>query len=266
MFGGWSSYPVDSSRSSAVCQIFKYKGPLTFPKYSASAVSQSPSSSDSAFAIPDGERDFYTYFAKIKRATDVTPQHLDVLNVSVSYDVPVEELVGGKEWLPRDDDSEIWIERKRELLIENDTAYQVMARIRKDVKLGHMYKFFHALEMVTPYYGMPDECAAYEVEQASRAGEDAEQQKLRLKKREEEAEGAASMMDIDSPSPPSNDNGKRPASEEAVGTAKKDRASPESEIVPEDKKEEKFSMPERFRDDLVKNFVEPICWGHGVRV
>ncbi|KAI5850603.1 hypothetical protein BZA05DRAFT_374232 [Tricharina praecox] len=243
MFGSWSSYPVgDGSRSAVICQIFKYKGPLTFPEYSASAVSQessssSSSSSESTFAVPDGERNFYTYFAKIKRATDVTPQHLDVLNLSVSYDVPVEDLVGGKEWLPKDEDDEIWAERKRELLIENDTAYQVMARIRRDIKLGHMYKFFQALEMVTPYYGMPDE-----------------------------SEAAASMMDIDSPSPPSNDNGKRPASEEAAGTAKKDRASPESDPSPEGKKEEKFSMPERFRDDLVKNFVEPICWGHGVRV
>jgi len=262
MFGTWASFPVgEGSCSSAICQIFKYKGPLAFPEYSASAVSRSSSSSDSPFAVPDGERNFYTYFAKIKRITDVTPQHLDVLNLSVSYDVPVEDLVGGKEWLPKDEDDEIWAERKRELLIENDTAYQVMARIRRDIKLGHMFRFFQALEMVTPYYGTPDECAAYEAEQAGKGEEDAEQQEL-TQKREEEA---ASMMDIDSPSPPSNDNGKRPASEEASGTAKKDRASPESDTTLEGKKEEKVLMPERFRDDLVRSFVEPICWGHGVR-
>jgi hypothetical protein len=250
MFGNWSAYPVGTGVA-ATSQIYKYKGPLTFPGYSSAPPTKA---TDPTFTLPAGERSFHSYFAKIRRATDVTPQHLDVLNFSVSYDVPVEELVGGTEWIPRGGDGdEIWAERERELLIENSVANEVMARLRRDVKLGHMYKFFQAVEMVAPYYGTPEECAAYAAEQ-SKKYEDEEQAKKR---------DAVDQMEIDSPSP--NDNGKRPAAEEAAGTAKKDRASPESEDKPE-KKEEKFSMPERFRDDLVKNFLEPICWGHGVRV
>lgn len=217
--------------------------------------------------MPEGERSFYSYFAKIRRATDVTPQHLDLLNLSVSYDVPVEELVGGStEWIPRDGDGdETWAERQRELLIENSVANEVMARIRRDVKLGHMYKFFQSLEMVAPYYGTPEECVEYAAEQLKK---EEEGQRDQHKKQHEAVASAVDKMEIDD-SPVPNDNGKRPASEEAAGTAKKDRASPESDAddLPDKvKKEDTFSMPERFRDDLVKNFVEPICWGHGVRV
>lgn len=248
MFGNWSSLPV-SSGPDGVSQIYKYKGPLVFPGYNPASPPSDPS-----FAIPPGERSFYSYFAKVRRATDVTRHHLDVLNVSVSHNVSVQDLVGGSEWLPKEDDK-IWAERQTELLIENHVANEVMARLRRDVKLGHMFKFFQSLEMVLPYYGTTEECAAAEMEK--------EKEKERQRKQDDQVD----KMDIDSADSPSNDNGKRPASGEATGShhaAKKDRASPESEL--QEKKEDKFSMPERFRDDLVKNFVEPICWGHGVRV
>ncbi|KAF8241631.1 hypothetical protein K440DRAFT_622806 [Wilcoxina mikolae CBS 423.85] len=253
MFGNWSSLPATSGPD-GVPQIYKYKGPLIFPGYNPASPPSDPS-----FTIPPGERSFYSYFAKVRRATDVTRHHLDVLNVSVSHNVPVTDLVGGSaEWLPNDDDDKIWNERQTELLIENHVANEVMARVRRDVKLGHMYKFFQSLEMVLPYYGTPEECAAAEMEK---------EKERQQQQRKQEEEGGNDKMDIDSADSPSNDNGKRPASGEASGshhTAKKDRASPESEL--QEKKEDKFSMPERFRDDLVKNFIEPICWGHGVRV
>ncbi|KAI5783474.1 hypothetical protein FPQ18DRAFT_419152, partial [Pyronema domesticum] len=244
MFGNWSSLPISHGPDGqpVLSQIYKYKGPLSFPGYGAST-----SKSDPTFPCPANERSFYSYFAKVKRATDVTREHLDLLNVSVEYNVPVQDLVGGTEWLPKDDD-EIWAEREKELLIENNVATEVMARIRRDVKLGHMYKFFQSLEMVLPYYGTPEECAA-------------EEEKLKA-----QGTDGADKMDIDGGDP--NDNGKRPAVGEASGdhAAKKDKTDAEEETEDTQKKEEKFSMPERFRDDLVKNFVEPICWGHGVRL
>lgn len=269
MFGNWSAIPV-SGTAEGLTQIQKYSGPLTFPRYTTK-----PSSAQTPLRVPANadSRSIYAYFAAIKRATDVTQEHLDVLNVSVEYDVDVEQLLDGTDaWFPVDSD-EVWSERKRELEIENTVANEVMGRIRRDVKLGHMYKFFQSVEMVAPYYGTPEEVVA---EAAKKAAED-----LNPKSKETvltigspSPANDVDKMEIDSTEPESNGNGKRPASEPALGTAKRDRATPETDpIAPLDgeailktKKKEKFSMPERFRDDLVKNFVEPICWGHGVRV
>ena len=276
MFGSWSSLPIPDG--GPVSQIYKYKGPLTFPAYSPA----SPPPPDPAFTVPPDEQSFYKYFAKVRRATDVTREHLDVLNVSVAYDVPVQDMLGssgasGAQWLPSDGDGgdgvrdETWAERRRELLIDNDVASEVMGRLRRDVKLGHMYKFFQSLEMVLPYYGTPAECAAYAAEQLAEQQQQQQQQQQQNDQHEHHEQHTpqhadSSAMDIDSPDS-HNEHGKRPAAAEIPHLAKKDRASPESDpAASADRRDDRFSMPERFRDDMIKNFIEPICWGHGVRV
>jgi hypothetical protein len=51
-----------------------------------------------------------------------------------------------------------------------------------------------------------------------------------------------------------------------MGEAAKDENASKEDEKEKDEEETKFDMPERFREELIKNFIEPICWGYGVRV
>lgn len=257
--GNWNSINISGSSSS---HIKRHAGPLTFPTYK-----RSPPKSDPTFTPPSSERSFYNYFSKLRHATDVTTQHLDLLNVSVENDVPITVMLGrctsnscggsgdesaveeeGKKWLPPPNDA-TWVERQRELSIENEVAVEVLCRTRRDISVGYMFRFFQAVEMVRVYYKLPTPIVG---------------------PLPEDRTNVAIL-----PSPSSSEtlpiiNRKRPAGDEALGIEKKGRGSPPSdtddECVSDDDDESTFSMPERFREELIASFVEPICWGYGVKV
>lgn len=217
-----------------------FTGPKIFPRYSSSQTS------NSSFTVPSQERSFYTFFGKIKKATEVTAEHLNALGVSVEYDVPVEKLLpgDGASFVPADDDR-IFSERKRELLIQNDDALEALARRRKDIKLGHMYRFYQGVDLVKTYY--PTEPPSDPLTPMSSGDEAGKSGK---RKAEEVVEGGME---------------KRGKPEESSITT----AATPSESPNMDEEEDgggKFGMPEKFREELVKNFIEPICWGYGVRI
>jgi hypothetical protein len=190
MFGNWALGPRNQA---GLSNIKRHTGPLSFPPYHVPA-------GVTPFSYPAAERSFTHFFAKIKRATDLTPEHLASLGVVLHDDVPWEQLFpttpddgyGEKQQAEE-------AERERELALDNETAFQVLARERRDVKLGHMYRFFQALELVEPYYDVSD-----------------------------------------------------PGSTPAEGEKEKDN-------------DDDFSLPERFREDLVQNFIDPLCWQWGLR-
>ncbi|KAG0643748.1 hypothetical protein HOY80DRAFT_944538 [Tuber brumale] len=247
MFCSWATVAatpilgLDGSPSNApeIKPPVPFTGPKIFPRYSP------PQTSNSSFIAPPQERSFYTFFGKIKKATEVTPEHLNALGVSVEYDVPVEKLLpgGGAGFIPVDDDK-IFSERRRELLIPNDDAVEALARRRKDIKLGHMYRFYQGVEMVKTYY--PTEPPSDPLTPMSSGDEAGKNGK---RKAEEVAEGGV---------------GKKGKPEEPSTTATTLLSGcPE---VGEEEDGRKFAMPEKFREELVKNFIEPICWGYGVRI
>lgn len=311
MFGNWASIAIPTRPGEVLGAgppgVTKYTGPLTFPGYRATRPA------NASFDVPDDDpaNSFYAYFAKIRRATDVTKTHLDVLNVSVEHDVDIADMLGaggggaragveaaaaaaggegkwegeGKEgpakWIPTDDDA-VFSERKRELLIENRTAYEALSRTRRDIKLGHMYRFFQSVELVGGYYGTSEDAREAEEKKAKEEEEKAEEEAKKQAAAEIEMSSSSFggdgggrvdvvMMDDDDPC---GSPCKRKADEQAQPAAveKKGRPDDDNEDKPADKEDKdkptdtKFSMPEKFREDLVKGFVEPLCWGYGVRI
>ncbi|PWW77182.1 hypothetical protein C7212DRAFT_357029 [Tuber magnatum] len=247
MFCNWAtvaSTPIrglDGSQFSAptIKPPVPFTGPKIFPRYS------SPQTSISGFTAPPQERSFYSFFGKIKKATEVTPEHLNALGVSVEYNVPVEKLLprDGASFIPGDDDK-IFSERRRELLITNDDAVEALARRRRDIKLGHMYRFYQGVDLVKPYYPTePPSDPPTPMSSGDEAGKNG--------KRKAEEVVAAGVVE------------KKGKPEERSTTAATPSESPRMDGEEDDGK---FSMPEKFREELVKNFIEPICWGYGVRI
>ncbi|KAI5807976.1 hypothetical protein DFH27DRAFT_638341, partial [Peziza echinospora] len=148
-----------------------------------------PSCSINSPRDPKFTKDLYTLFRQIRKLPDISPEHLESLNVSLEYDVPLEKLIPSPPPAPEkptgDEAAETFAERKRELLVPNQHAFETLARTRRDIKLGHFYRFYQSLELVSAYY---------------------------------KPTGAF------------------------------------------------LGMPEKFREDLVKNFVESLCWGYNARL
>lgn len=242
MFTNWASVVAQprhgESASTPVKPPTSFYGPKIFPSYTSTSDPSKPS-----FTPPADEKSFYSYIQKIKKATDATANHLDTLGVSVEYDVPVENMLPEGNWFPEEGDK-TFTERERELLIANEDAFEVLARRNREIKLGHMYRFFQTMELVNPYYSTRPESLP-----SSSPGDEASGLACGKRKAEEEVgggmekRGRAAEMTQQSNSGPS-------------GQKKDDKRE----------KTEKFSMPEKFREELVKNFIEPICWGYGVRV
>ena len=187
MFGGWHipiSHKVPGPMLSEPIKV-------TFPQCST----DSPHD-------PTFSKGVHQLFKQIRKLPDITPEHLECLNVSLKYDVPLDQIVptyppaksdpGSPpvNYLPdengEDAKSITFAERKRELLVPNEHAFKSLQRLRRDIKLGHFYKFYQSLDLVGNYYTVND---------GAHAG-----------------------------------------------------------------------MPERFREEMVKNFVEPICWGYNARL
>lgn len=239
MFTNWASIVVQPRHGEAAVPPLRppapFSGPKVFPRYTSF-----PDPSKPSFTPPADEKSFYSFIQKIKKATDANTNHLDTLGVSAEYDVPVENMLPEGNWFPEEGDK-TFAERERELLISNADALEVLARRNREIKLGHMYRFFQTMELVGPYYFTGPGCRS-----SSSPGDD------------ESGSGS----------------GKRKAEEVEGGVEKRGRAAEMTQQLGsglggedgEKEKPEKFGMPEKFREELVKNFIEPICWGYGVRV
>lgn len=295
MFSGWGgagfSGTIASAPEQSPSHIKPYDGPLIFPTYSLSRAT-----SDPKFTPPADERSFYSFFAKLRRITDVSSKHLEVLNLRVEYNFPVAEMLahvpkdGG--WFPDAATNPVWAERARELSIDNLTATNVLLRVRRDLKLGHMYKFFQSVEMMRVYYKLSK--PGREVDQGTeiKNEKNSETETETETEGEEDAEGTKESM-ISQPHPLQVTtlpviNRKRAASEEALGAEKKGRPSPpvvsvggaattsatdpdlaagvEEPVDDGSTVSKHFAMPESFREDIVRNFVEALCYGYGVKI
>jgi hypothetical protein len=251
MFSNWSSIVPQSRPGEPDFTPIKppapFQGNKVFPTYTSV-----PDPSKPSFTPPADAKSFYSYIQKIKKATDVTPNHLDSLGVSVEYNVPIEKMVPEGNWLPEDDDK-VFSERKKELLIANEDAFDVLAKRNKEIRLGHMYRFFQAMELVKPFY--PTEPESSRSPSSPSDGEEKFELASGKRKPEENVEGGVEKKGKTTEITQEHDTGV--SGEEGKEGEKKS-----------DKKEKpgKFQIPEKFREELVKNFIEPICWGYGVRV
>lgn len=232
MFTNWATIVAQPRPGEAAPPPVKaptpFNGPKVFPRYTSV-----PDPSKPSFIPPADEKSFYSFIQRIKKATDADTNHLDALGVSVEYDVPVENMLPEGNWFPEEGDK-TFTERERELLIANADAFEVLARRNREIKLGHMYRFFQTMELVSPYYS---------TRLKSPSGQDNEESGPESGKAEEMESGAGGAAEVT----------QQLGSGLGGGDGKKE-------------KPEKFGMPERFREELVKNFIEPICWGYGVRV
>ncbi|KAI5851375.1 hypothetical protein DFP73DRAFT_610487 [Morchella snyderi] len=234
MFTNWASI-VSQPQSGAAGSVIKppapFQGPKVFPRYTST-----PDASVTSFTPPAEYKSFYSYIQKIKKATDVTTSHLDALGVSVEYDFPIEKMLPEGDWFPAEDDK-TFSERKKELLIANNDAFDVLSRKNKTIRLGHMYRFFQAMELLKPYY--PTAPVSSDVTSSQSDSEEKSEQGNGKRKAEDEVEGCV----------------------EKKGRASEESAETDGSVSGEDKKDgkkpEKFSMPEKFREELVKNFIEP---------
>ncbi|KAL7274617.1 hypothetical protein RUND412_002480 [Rhizina undulata] len=274
MFSNWSTIALHNNPStgpsdSTLKPSAAFSGTLVFPRYTNTPSESKPPT----FTVPASAnaKSFYSYFQRIRKASDITREHLDVLGVEVEYDVPAEDILpeaskttkplkkdGTEEeggWFPDDEDA-MFKERKRELLIKNQDAYDSLARINKTIKLGHMYRFFQNVELVSTYYVVETSDTTYPAEAADPS-----------------VIPSTTVMSVGVAA--GEGACKRKADEETQGGVEK-KGRPEILVPPdkdaeeikdvEEEKKERFAMPEKFREEMVKNFVEPLCWAYGVRV
>ncbi|RPA72133.1 hypothetical protein BJ508DRAFT_217360 [Ascobolus immersus RN42] len=140
-----------------------------------------PSPQSSLVPKPGAGRDhpFYRSFSKVRRLIDITPDHLIALNLHHTHSHALSDLLPEayhipppSPALPAADSPEylalsetqralldrrrslqtIFAERAAELSIRNSDAFDTLARIRRDLKLGNMFRFFQTVELVTAYF------------------------------------------------------------------------------------------------------------------
>ncbi|KAF3936700.1 hypothetical protein ABW19_dt0200608 [Dactylella cylindrospora] len=86
-------------------------------------------------------------FSTIRKPSDITPAHLQLLNVSYSYDLPLSSLIPAKYHPDEADENSVFNQRKKELSVDNNDAFDFIARRRRDIKIGNFYKFYQSVEM-----------------------------------------------------------------------------------------------------------------------
>lgn len=223
--------------------------PLSFPAYTPDG--------SRTFSDDSAKENFAKLFTSLKKPSDVTAEHIDALKVRVTRDVALEELVP-RSFLPPPSWSEspaklpasefvkpecqlsngskapgheIYYVRLQELLFDNDAAFRRVLRQpprpgQQPVTPAHFRKFWVNLELMAEYW---DTTVDSESESPTK-------------------EPGQSAMDIDhTDSDKGPDNG-------ALKTYKGRRTGTGSH------------MPELYRDDTVRYFVETIAWAFGCQV
>ncbi|KAK6539590.1 hypothetical protein TWF694_009799 [Orbilia ellipsospora] len=219
MFANWNLIiPIDKDRASSSSSsrspaIKKARiSSVTYPRCLALT-------SSTASTAPPSPPDFDTItqiFTTIKKHTDITAAHLSLLNVSYSYDLPLSSIIPTKYHADENeaDDRSIFNQRKKEVTVENQDAYDFIARKRRDIKIGNFYKFYQTAEMV-------ELLLSSDSDSSSNSGT-----------------AAASSTPV---SPPNS----REANLEMTAAAR---------------------SAARYREDLLRNFVDPIAWGYDMRI
>ena len=226
--------------------------PLDFPVYT-------PTGSRTCNAGDHSKQDLAKLFTSLKKPSDVTAEHLNVLNVRVTRDVALEELVprlylppstwaespaklpayesvrpecqlsnGGK--APGHD---IYYARLQELLFDNDAAFRRVLRQpprpgQQPVTPAHFRKFWVSLELMSEYWdsSLDDDTATVKDVVPSNKDD----------------------MDADHNDGDKNgvNGGQKSYKGRRIGTGSQ--------------------MPEMYRDDTVRYFVETIAWAFGCQV
>ncbi|EPS42348.1 hypothetical protein H072_3685 [Dactylellina haptotyla CBS 200.50] len=160
-------------------------------------------------------------FSTIKRPTDFTPAHLQQLNVSYSYDLPLSSVIPVKYHPDENDEKAVFAQRKNEVGVENQDAYDFIARRRKDIKIGNFYKFFQTSEMVEMLLSAdPDAKSAT-------------------------ASSSSSSSAPEVTSPP---------------------GAPERHHHHHGESNPAARSSARYREELLRHFVDPIAWGFDMRI
>ena len=200
---------------------------------------------------------FYDQFAAIQKPADVSGKHVDSLNLRVSHDQPLEEIVPHQSldetsYLPdmQWEDSvsggppsstqpltkatlcngreapghDIFLSRSAELSLKNDQAYRAVQRLpprsgTSPVKLGYLFKFWQGLFLMSQYWDTSLDDEYEDVHEDSKDGSEATGSAQRNSRRYK---------------------GRR------TGTGR--------------------DMPDSFREDTVRALVEAVTWVFGCQV
>ncbi|KAK6520956.1 hypothetical protein TWF506_001192 [Arthrobotrys conoides] len=149
MFANWNLLiPADKDKSAPRNPAIK-KARLTSITYPRCIPLCTVPAQDTPSTVPSLES-ITQLFSTLRKPSDVLPSHLQLLNVSYTYDLPLSSLIPTK-YHPDENDSDensVFNQRKKEIVVENQDAYDFIARRRRDIKIGNFYKFFQAMEMV----------------------------------------------------------------------------------------------------------------------
>ncbi|KAK6361447.1 hypothetical protein TWF730_005175 [Orbilia blumenaviensis] len=149
MFANWNLLiPADKDKSAPRNPTIK-KARLTSITYPRCLSLCTPTSPSTPSTLPSLDT-ITQIFSTLRKPSDVLPSHLQLLNVSYTYDLPLSSLIPTKYHPDENDPDEnsLFNQRKREITVENQDAYDFIARRRRDIKIGNFYKFFQAMEMV----------------------------------------------------------------------------------------------------------------------
>ncbi|KAF3902439.1 hypothetical protein ABW21_db0200747 [Orbilia brochopaga] len=160
-------------------------------------------------------------FAAIRKPSDITQDQLKLLNVSYTYDLPLSAVIPEKYHPDETDDTSAFAQRRRELSVENNDAYDFIARRRRDIKIGNFYRFFQAAETLEILMTMEESNNNKESEANKNGSSD--------------GNGSGEALSPPGSSGP-NDGGMM------VRTSAK------------------------FREELLRHFVDPIAWGFDMRI
>ncbi|KAI9848452.1 MAG: hypothetical protein M1837_000247 [Sclerophora amabilis] len=195
----------------------------------------------------------HTQFASLRGVAGIRDEHLEALNLTCEGEVPFETLIPDNSFLPPREGAqqtspakspnarlnngkeapgiEIFHTRSADVLLENDDAFRALTRRppregRSAVKLGHFYKFWQGLELMSQYWDSSLD-NYYEEDVVIENGD-----------KNQDGE----PMDVD-------------------GTKKRRREKYTGRRLGNGK-----DMPDLYREDTVRGFIEPIAWLFGCHV
>lgn len=243
--------------------------PVTFPIYEAL---------DSAHRIGrPAQTDFQSLFSKVTKPTDISKDHSEALNVEICYPCPVDQLLpptpDGTSYLPplapqdainaasyaEATKAEPAVSRKRkefddrltELRVDNDTAYRTISRLLRNgaaARLAYMRKFWEGLEGMSQYW----DCSLDQYFEAGTSSSNGEQsaKRQRLEIGEDGIDSSAFTPGL----------GPDDSNEQKLFSA---NVTPELQSRTRYKGRRTHTgrdMPDQFRADTVRAFVEGTVW------
>ncbi|KAF3922019.1 hypothetical protein ABW20_dc0105981 [Dactylellina cionopaga] len=227
MFANWNLLlPPDKDQAPPRAPVVKKARltSVTYPRCLSLSSTVAPTSPPSPPELEALSR----LFGTVRKSSDITVEHLQLLNVSYSYDLPLSSLIPAKYLPDEKDEKSPFNQMKKEVCLENQDAYDVIARRRRDLKIGNFYKFFQTAEMVELLLSSEAESSASAAAAA--------------------ASSSSSTMTTPM-SPPGKDITDGHATGSSGGAV---NAAARSSA--------------RYREELLRHFVDPIAWGFEMRI